>query len=153
MRFSLRTLLLLLVPVFIGLAIGSHYARQRYEYVTWTRHIKYLGGYWNDHGASLDVVHSVYFTHTVADDDLECLQRFPRLEELWFSLSPKNSRITDAGLKHLRGMKQLKLVHFYGTQVTPEGATELRKWLPNTRVELSQPPTPDSFRDPLTLAG
>ena len=43
--------------------------------------------------------------------------------------------ITDAGLVHLQGLKTLKLLTLYDTQVTSEGIAELRKHLPGCKIE------------------
>ena len=41
---------------------------------------------------------------------------------------------TDAGLEHLRRMKQLRSVVLYGTQVTAAGVAKLRQALPNCKI-------------------
>jgi hypothetical protein len=43
------------------------------------------------------------------------------------------TRITDAGLAHLRGLKQLEQLDASGTQVTPEGLKKLRAALPKLK--------------------
>ena len=128
--------MLLLVLICIALAIGSHYWRQRREFFEMRSQISALGGYWNAHGAALDQVHSVYFVHTVTDADLVCLGRFSGLENLYFSMSQSESQITDEGLRHLRSLKQLKHVQFYGTQLTQDGVAQLREHLPEARIKL-----------------
>ena len=42
--------------------------------------------------------------------------------------------ITDAGLVHLRGLKQLETLSLEKTKVTPEGIKRLRTALPKVRI-------------------
>lgn len=42
-----------------------------------------------------------------------------------------NTRVTDAGLEHLRGLMQLRFLDLRGTQVTEAGVRELERALPN----------------------
>jgi hypothetical protein len=41
-----------------------------------------------------------------------------------------NTNVTDAGLKHLAGLKQLRFLNLSGTKVTDKGKTDLNKALP-----------------------
>ena len=44
------------------------------------------------------------------------------------------TEVSDAGLKHLRGLKKLEKLFVWQTQVTPAGVDRLRKALPNVDV-------------------
>jgi hypothetical protein len=60
-----------------------------------------------------------------------------RLEELIFTLQLlylNHTAITDAGLRHLRKLKQLKYLNLEGTEVTDAGVHELRKAQPNAKI-------------------
>jgi len=45
-----------------------------------------------------------------------------------------NTQVTDAGLKHLKGLTNLQFLHLDGTQVTRRGVKELNKALPNCHI-------------------
>jgi hypothetical protein len=46
----------------------------------------------------------------------------------------KDTQVSDAGLGHLQSLSGLNEVWLGGTRVTPEGAAELQKALPNCHV-------------------
>jgi hypothetical protein len=46
------------------------------------------------------------------------------------------TRVTDAGLEHLKGLIGLEFLHLRNTNVTQEGVEELKKALPNLIVRL-----------------
>jgi hypothetical protein len=50
-------------------------------------------------------------------------------------LDVANTRVTDAGLQHLRGLSKLKKLNLSGTDVTPSGVRELQRHLPDCRFE------------------
>ena len=49
----------------------------------------------------------------------------------WWHLS----KITDAGLVHLKGLTNLRLLSLKKTQITSAGIAELQKALPNCKIE------------------
>jgi hypothetical protein len=66
------------------------------------------------------------------------------------------TQVTDAGLKFLENMKQLKRLEINGTKVTSEGIDKLQRALPNCLIqwewEVTNPneteqPTPDAEDD------
>ncbi len=59
----------------------------------------------------------------VSDADLEKLPTLPRLEQLWLD----GTKITDAGLAHLKKQPMLHVVDAYETAVTAEGANQFCK--------------------------
>lgn len=67
--------------------------------------------------------------------------RFGYLVRLGFHGAP----LTDAELKHIKGLTELRHLYFEGTRVTEQGINRLRKALPKCRIvwdgELNQPPT------------
>ena len=63
----------------------------------------------------------------VTDAGLKKLAGLTQLRELILF----NTKVTDAGLKHLAGLKQLRVLFLVGTKVTGKGKTELKKALPN----------------------
>jgi hypothetical protein len=54
-----------------------------------------------------------------------------RLRLLYLS----STRVTDAGLEHLKGLTEIEWLFLPGTQVTDGGVNELQKALPNTHIE------------------
>ena len=51
-----------------------------------------------------------------------------------FILPAPSAQVTDAGLVHLKGLKNLRELRLYGSEVTEEGADDLRQALPNCRI-------------------
>ena len=49
-------------------------------------------------------------------------------------LDLENTKVTDAGLEHLKGLNQLHALSLYGTRVTEAGANKLRKALPRNGI-------------------
>jgi Leucine-rich repeat (LRR) protein len=50
-------------------------------------------------------------------------------------LDISDTKITDAGLEHLKKLKELSMLVLYSTQVTDGGVAKLQKALPNLRIE------------------
>ena len=46
-----------------------------------------------------------------------------------------NTKITDAGLKELKGLGTLRTLRIGNTKVTDQGVTELQKSLPKCKIE------------------
>jgi Leucine-rich repeat (LRR) protein len=67
----------------------------------------------------------------ITNAGLEHLKGLTELKRLFLYA---NHGITDAGLKHLSGMKQLEHLDLYATKVTDNGANDLQKELPKTRI-------------------
>ena len=51
-------------------------------------------------------------------------------------LSLAGTQVTDAGLRHLKGLTSLRQVVLFRTQVTPAGVADLNDALPNVYVAL-----------------
>ena len=49
-------------------------------------------------------------------------------------LDISRTKVTDAGLEHLKGLIQLKRLNLWGTKVTDAGVSELKKALPNVEI-------------------
>ncbi len=81
---------------------------------------------------------SVNFENTtVTNADLEHLETFSQLGELWLN----NTQVTDVGLKHLNGLSHLNLLRLENTPITDAGLEHLQclkqplsLWLDNTRI-------------------
>lgn len=108
------------------------------------------------------------------DADLECVARLPNLRRLYLERSVD---VTDAGLKHMQGLKNLKLLVLddadqvtdeglrtlgrlkslailqldLGRRMTPAGIEQLKRDLPNCRIEVLGGERQDSQQ--LALAG
>ncbi len=67
-----------------------------------------------------------------SDETLIMLRGYTHLE--WLCL--EDTCVTDAGLRNLAALKNLKKLELHGTQVTEAGASLLRKMLPNCEIEL-----------------
>ena len=65
----------------------------------------------------------------VSDIGLEKLKRFNLV-----SLDLTSTKVTDAGLVHLRGMTRLQELNLVGTQVTDAGVADLQKALPKVLI-------------------
>jgi hypothetical protein len=63
-------------------------------------------------------------------------------------LSIRSIPITDAGLRYIRGMNDLREVFLDHTQVTAAGEADLRKSLPNCRLITRIPDSPNTDPDP-----
>ncbi|MGH7137606.1 MAG: hypothetical protein ACREHD_17810, partial [Pirellulales bacterium] len=76
-------------------------------------------------------VTAVYFGGTSAtDDDLACLRMLPRLREVVLT----SSAVTDAGLPHLHGLRDLETIDLRFTAVSESGIAALRRALPQARI-------------------
>jgi hypothetical protein len=49
-------------------------------------------------------------------------------------LSLWNTQVSDAGLKHLKGLSRLRYLNLNGTLVTEEGIADLRRAIPGLTV-------------------
>jgi hypothetical protein len=67
----------------------------------------------------------------ITDAGLPHLKGLPRLR----SVSLENAKITDAGLAHLKDLVDLEALSLKGTEVTDAGVQELQKSLPKVKVE------------------
>lgn len=66
----------------------------------------------------------------VEDDDLATVALFPRLQRLLLGAT----RVTDAGMRHLVGLKNLEYLSLHGTEVSEQRRHQLRLLLSNCRV-------------------
>lgn len=71
------------------------------------------------------------FVGTAVDDEvLATVALFPQLQRLYLGAT----RVTDVGMRHLEGLKNLEYLSLHGTDVTPECMERLRTKLPNCQV-------------------
>jgi len=78
------------------------------------------------------VVTEVFLGGTrISDAGLAHLRKLPRLQRLHVD----NTQVTDVGLVHLQGMTQLKWLHLRKTKVTDAGVNEIQQALPNVWIE------------------
>ena len=66
----------------------------------------------------------------VTDAELKHLAGLQQLK----ALDLIGTKVTDAGLKHLVGLKQLQVLILDGTKVTAKGKADLKKALPNLKI-------------------
>ena len=71
----------------------------------------------------------------VSDDGLSHLKGLKDLKQL----SLTNTKVTDAGLTHLVGLAKLDKLLLKGTRVTPASVAALQKALPNCKIEWDDP--------------
>ena len=62
------------------------------------------------------------------------------------SLTLRSCRVTDRALVHLASLRSLTLIDLYGTEVTPEGASYLKKSLPECRIFVDRDKRGDSWK-------
>ncbi|AGA29156.1 hypothetical protein Sinac_5001 [Singulisphaera acidiphila DSM 18658] len=78
-------------------------------------------------------VSRIIFRENVGDAELAGLvkrmERFPNLDTLVL----EGPKVTDAGLAHLKSLKQLGKILLYNTRVTDQGKADLQRELPNLR--------------------
>lgn len=67
---------------------------------------------------------------SVEDSDLATVALFSQLQRLYLGAT----RVTDAGMKHLVGLKNLEYLSLHGTEVSELRRQQLRLLLPNCRV-------------------
>ena len=102
-----------------------------------------LGGYVTATGggdmgitAGREGIGSIRLHENVGDHELASLaprmERFPNLRDL--SLS--GPRVTDAGLAHLAGLGQLRLLVLNGTRVTAQARSNLKRVLPKLEINV-----------------
>ncbi len=59
------------------------------------------------------------------------MERFPNLARLVL----QGPKVTDAGLSHLKGLKQLDSLLIYNTGVTEKGKADLQQTLPKLKIQ------------------
>jgi hypothetical protein len=103
---------------------------------------------WSDLGQSLDYPErikliAIQYNEKITDKDLQFLERFPNLEELFLKNS---SKITDKGMSILKKLPHLKILSVPGTQVT-EASLPLIAKLKNLRRLYLSVALPANYRD------
>jgi hypothetical protein len=102
-----------------------------------------LGGYVTATGggdmgisAGREGIGSIRLHENVGDQELAGLaprmERFPNLH----ALSLSGPRVTDAGLAHLAGLGQLRLLVLDGTRVTAQARSNLKRVLPKLEIHV-----------------
>jgi len=86
--------------------------------------------------AGREGVARIFFNENVGDAELAALakrmERFPSLD----TLGLKGPKVTDAGLMHLKGLKQLRVLILRDTLVTGKGKSDLLQALPDLSRDL-----------------
>ncbi len=152
-QYSLRTLLLVMLLVSIGMSWFAVKVQKARRQRTVVEAIKKLGGEvkfdyeYGDQlpGNSADpgwfrnlleedffatVVYVSFIDSRVTDDDLESLKELTQLRGLNFC----GTQVGDAGLEHLRELSHLKHLFLMNTLATDEGAAKLHQALPNCTI-------------------
>lgn len=166
LQFRLRTLLLLVTLVAAALGWRMHVWRtEQAQQRQAVAKLKVLGAStsvtFDTHAEAIALQgrkadNVIYFNSPqTTDDDLKVLENAPLTRGLYLAGTQisdaglfhlrdlkqlkeldlkKNKRITDAGLVHLEGLKDLDLLILIGTGVTPAGVKKLKQKLPNTKI-------------------
>ena len=77
-----------------------------------------------------DVQQLSFVGTSVEDADLATVALFSQLQRLYLGAT----RVTDAGMKHFVGLKNLEYLSLHGTEVSEQRRQQLRLLLPNCRV-------------------
>jgi hypothetical protein len=130
-QFRLATLLALMVVVAIPLGWYTESARRR-EQLELARsqaasQILGVGGFFDKASTEVWLDQS-----RIQDADLANLAVFPEIE----SIDLTRTAITDAGLEHLKGLRNLKYLRYSGSRVTHAGIRKLRLSLPYLRTDI-----------------
>jgi hypothetical protein len=138
-QFDLQTLLLAVVVVAcVANLFALHYHSPHYQAL---KRLESLGPnitYFDDDVWRIDFSNC---TNKPTDDDLVNLEPIVEIVNLDLSGSP----ITDAGLTHLKGLKNLCHVNLANTAVTAEGMENLQQALPDKRSVGKWVPAPPSL--------
>lgn len=166
LQFRLRTLLLLVTLVAAVLGWRMHVWRtEQAQQRQAMAELKELGAStsvtFDSHAEAIALQHRkadnmiIFDVPQLTDDDLKALKNAPltrslvvvgtqitdaglvhlrNLKQLKELDLKKNKNITDAGLVHLEGLKDLDLLILIGTGVTPAGVKKLQQKLPNTKI-------------------
>jgi hypothetical protein len=86
--------------------------------------------YFRDLKQVTEIADLYLYIEGVRDAELWFLRNFNKLKGLWI----ESDSITDAGLKHLAKLSGLRTLDLYGTEVSEEGAAELREALPRCKI-------------------
>jgi len=81
--------------------------------------------------AGREGVRDIHFGENVGDDELarliKLMESFPNLDTIVL----EGPKVTDAGLAHLKSLKQLRRLILHNTRATDKGKANLRRELPN----------------------
>lgn len=145
MRFSLRTLLLVMTSLVLWLgykadqthrqraavkAIERLHGSLRYDDSLSESHVRHWLAGWLGRDAIANVDAVYLGGSAVNDDDLAYLKNLPKLRTLVLTSSP----ITDAGLLHLRRLTRLETIDLRFTNMTDAGVASLRRALPDAKI-------------------
>ena len=124
-QFSLRTLFVLVTLFCIWLALTVNAARKQREAVA---AIEALGG---------RVFYEYEWSFPSPEPSGPKWLRELVGEEYFFTIIDvdlRSTKVTDAGLEHLKGLKSLVQLDLNSTKVTDEGVEKLQKALPNCEI-------------------
>jgi hypothetical protein len=134
-QFDLQSLLILTVAVACAASCcGIHYRRFKPQWDAIAR-LESLGARIRYFDGRVWEVDLSTCTKKPTDDDLALLEPLAELEDIDLSDAP----VTDAGLRHLRGLKKLRSVVVTNTRITSQGIKELNLALPDVAVTVRPP--------------
>jgi len=156
-RFSLRTLLVVVVLLSVGMgwfAFKMRQAERQRKAVEALKEVSGMIGYdyqtsegryvysraeppapaWLTRLLGVDFLSDVVVVTFLLDVEDEALEHVDVLTNL-IGLNLSDTQVTDAGLKHLKGLANLEYLDLNGTHVTEEGIRELQEALPNCQID------------------
>ena len=134
-QFDLQSLLILTVAVACAASCYSiHYRRLKPQWDAIAR-LESLGARMEYFDSRVWEVDLSTCTKKPTDDDLALLEPLAELYYVDLSGAP----VTDAGLRHLKGLKKLRIVVVTNTRITSQGIKELKLALPDVAVTVRPP--------------
>jgi hypothetical protein len=98
--------------------------------------------------AGLKGLRTLRLSGNITDAGVVYLAQLGNLDELWL----QDTKVSDAGVAHLRGLKKLKYFSVWGSPVSNAALEDLWKYLPQLVIRASKGGVPAKKGEPLGRA-